>query len=220
VVNRGGQLVGIVTVDDVLRIIVEEDTEDFSIMGGMSPSDEPYLKSSVFTHVKNRIPWLTLMMLTAVITVEIIATFEDLLSLVPMLYMFIPMLMGAGGNAGAQSATVIIRGMALGDINFTDIIRVVWRETRIAIVCSAALGAVNFVRIYFMHGGDYMMALIITLSLCATLLVAKTFGCVLPLIAKKCNVDPAVMSAPLITTIVDCTALILYFLIARTMLNL
>jgi magnesium transporter len=220
VINRGGQLAGIVTVDDVLRIIVEEDTEDFSIMGGMSPSDEPYLKTGVFGHVKNRIVWLTLMMLTAVITATIIAAFEDALHVVPVLYAFIPMLMGAGGNAGAQSATVVIRGMALGDIVMKDVARVVWRETRIAIVCSLALGAVNFIRVYFMHGRDYMLALVITLSLCATLLVAKTFGCVLPLIAKKCKVDPAVMSAPLITTIVDCTALILYFLIARTVLGI
>jgi magnesium transporter len=220
VVNRYGQLAGIVTVDDILRVIVEEDTEDFNIMGGISPSDEPYFKTGVFAHVKNRIVWLTLMMLTAVITAGIITTFEDSLAIIPVLYTFIPVLMGAGGNAGAQSATVIIRGMALGDIVIKDIARVVWRETRIALVCSLALGLVNFARIYFMHGGNYTLALVITLSLCATLLIAKTIGCMLPLLAKKARVDPAVMSAPLITTIVDCTALIVYFSIAKIVLGI
>lgn len=215
VVNRYGQLAGIVTVDDILRVIVEEDTEDFNIMGGISPSDEPYMKTSVFQHVKNRILWLSLMLLTAIITGLIIVTFEDSLAVVPVLYAFMPMLMGAGGNAGAQSATVVIRGMALGDIVFKDMARVIWRETRIALVCCLALGLVNFLRVYFMHGNDYILALVITLSLCATLVIAKTIGCALPLLAKKANVDPAVMAAPLITTIVDCTALIVYFSIAR-----
>ncbi|MCL2500866.1 MAG: magnesium transporter [Defluviitaleaceae bacterium] len=220
VVNRYGQLAGIVTVDDILRVIVEEDTEDFNIMGGISPSDEPYLKTGVFAHVRNRIVWLTLMMLTAVITATIIGTFEDTLSVIPVLYGFIPVLMGAGGNAGAQSATVVIRGMALGDIVIKDVARVVWRETRIALVCSLSLGLVNFIRIYFMHGRDYILALVITLSLCATLLIAKTIGCTLPLLARKMKVDPAVMSAPLITTIVDCTALIVYFSIAKLILGI
>jgi magnesium transporter len=220
VVNRSGQLAGIVTVDDILRVIVEEDTEDFEIMGGMRPSDEPYLKTGVFQHVKNRIVWLTLMMLTAIITASIISTFEGLLAVVPTLYAFIPMLMGAGGNAGAQSATVVIRGMALGEIVIKDVARVVWRETRIALVCCLALGLVNFLRVYFMHGYNYTLALVITLSLCATLIVAKTIGCMLPLIAKKVGLDPAVMSAPLITTIVDCTALIVYFGIARLVLGI
>jgi len=220
VINRGGQLAGIVTVDDILRVIVEEDTEDFEIMGGMRPSDEPYLKTGVFQHVKNRIVWLTLMMLTAIITATIISTFEELLYVIPTLYAFIPMLMGAGGNAGAQSATVVIRGMALGDIAIKDVAKVVWRETRIALVCCLALGLVNFFRVFFTHGRDYTLALVITLSLCATLLVAKTIGCMLPLFAKKIGVDPAVMSAPLITTIVDCTALIFYFSIARLVLGL
>jgi magnesium transporter len=220
VVNRGGQLAGIVTVDDILRVIVEEDTEDFNIMGGMKPFDEPYLKTGVFRHVRNRIVWLTLMMLTAAITAAIISTFEDSLAVIPLLYAFIPMLMGAGGNAGAQSATVIIRGMALGDIVIKDLIRVVWRETRIALVCSLALGLANFLRVYFMHDRDHVLALVITLSLCGTLLVAKSIGCTLPLIAKKFRVDPAVMSAPLITTIVDCAALIVYFSIAKAVLGI
>jgi len=220
VINRNGQLAGIVTVDDILRVIVEEDTEDFSIMGGTSPLDEPYLKTGVFRHVKNRILWLALMMLTAIVTGAIIVTFEDSLAVVPVLYAFIPMLMGAGGNAGAQSATVVIRGMALGDIVIKDLAKIVWRETRVALLCSLGLGLVNFVRIYFWYGRDYMLALVITLSLCATLLIAKSIGCMLPLVAKKINVDPAVMSAPLITTIVDCAALIVYFSIAKVMLNI
>ena len=220
VINRGGQLAGIVTVDDILRVIVEEDTEDFKIMGGTSPLDEPYLKTGVLRHVKSRILWLALMMLTAIITGAIIVTFEDSLAVVPVLYAFIPMLMGAGGNAGAQSATVVIRGMALGDIVIKDLAKVVWRETRVALLCSLGLGLVNFLRVFFMYDRDYMLALVITLSLCATLIIAKTIGCMLPLAAKKVNVDPAVMSAPLITTIVDCTALIVYFSIARLIMGI
>ena len=218
VVNRAGQLVGIVTIDDILDVITEEDTEDFAKMVGVNPTDEPYMKSGVIVHTKNRIIWLLVLMLAATIAGAIIDSFEGAFEALPISFAklgaFIPMLMGAGGNAGAQSSTIIIRGMALGEIVKTDILKIIWRETRIAIVCSLILGAANFIRIFFMYDQDYTLAWVVTISLCVTLIVAKTIGCILPVAAKTFNRDPAVMAAPLITTIVDCTALIVFFAIA------
>ncbi|MCL2372919.1 MAG: magnesium transporter [Defluviitaleaceae bacterium] len=221
VVNRRGQLMGIVTVDDILRIIHHEDTEDFEQMAGIiNPSDEPYLRTGVVTHAKNRILWLLVLMLTAAITGAIISTFEDALAVLPILAVFIPMLMGAGGNAGAQSSTVVIRGMALGEIKTSDTLRLVWRETRIALVCSLILGVANFARIAIMYDRDFHLAWVVTLSLAATLIVAKIIGCTLPIAAKKLKLDPSLMAAPLLTTIVDCTALIVFFAVARVVFTL
>jgi magnesium transporter len=214
VVNRANQLVGIVTIDDILDVITEEDTEDFAKMVGVHPTFEPYMKTGVLTHTKNRIIWLLVLMLAATIAGAIIESFEDALSVLPVLGAFIPMLMGAGGNAGAQSSTIIIRGMALGEIVKTDILRIIWREARIAVICSLILGTANFIRIYFMYNHNYRLAVVVTLSLCVTLIVAKTIGCMLPVAAKAFKRDPAVMAAPLITTIVDCTALVVFFVIA------
>jgi len=220
VVNRSGQLVGIVTIDDILRVITEEDTEDFEKTAGISPSDAPYLKTGVFKHAFRRIGWLLVLMLSAAIAGLIISTFEDALETMAILAAFIPMLMAAGGNAGSQSSTVVIRGMALGEIDISDIFKLIWREIRIALVCSIILGAANFLRVFFMYDRDYMLAGVVTLSLCITMVVAKAIGCTLPIAAKKLKVDPAVMAAPIITTIVDCTALIVFFLIARMAFNL
>jgi len=221
VVNRGGQLVGIVTVDDILRVIAEETTEDVEKMAGIiNLSDEPYMRTGVLRHARNRIAWLLILMLTAAITGAIISTFEDSLAVLPVLVAFIPMLMGAGGNAGAQSTTVVIRGMALGEIVIKDVLRVVWRETRIALVCGLVLGIANYIRILLMHDGNETLALVVSLSLGITLVVAKSIGCTLPILAKKMNIDPATMAAPIITTIVDCTALIVFFSIARIAFNI
>ena len=216
VVNRGGQLVGIVTVDDILRVIAEETTEDVEKMAGIrNTTDEPYMRTGVLRHARNRIAWLLILMLTAAITGAIISTFEDSLAVLPVLVAFIPMLMGAGGNAGAQSTTVVIRGMALGEIVIKDVMRVIWRETRIAIICGVVLGLANYMRIWLMHDRDGTLALVVSLSLAITLIVAKSIGCTLPILAKKVRIDPATMAAPIITTIVDCTALIVFFSIAR-----
>ncbi|MCL2571029.1 MAG: magnesium transporter [Defluviitaleaceae bacterium] len=221
VVNRGGQLVGIVTVDDILRVIAEETTEDVEKMAGIiNLSDEPYMRTGVLRHARNRIAWLLILMLTAAITGAIISTFEDSLAVLPVLVAFIPMLMGAGGNAGAQSTTVVIRGMALGEIVIKDVMRVVWRETRIALVCGVVLGIANYARIWLMHDRNATLALVVSLSLGITLVVAKSIGCTLPILAKKVNIDPATMAAPIITTIVDCTALIVFFSIARIAFNI
>jgi len=221
VVNRGGQLVGIVTVDDILRVIAEETTEDVEKMAGIiNLSDEPYMRTGVLRHAKNRIAWLLILMLTAAITGAIIYTFEDSLAVLPVLVAFIPMLMGAGGNAGAQSTTVVIRGMALGEIVIKDVVRVIWRETRIALICGVVLGLANYGRIWLMHDRDGTLALVVSLSLGITLVVAKSIGCTLPILAKKIRIDPATMAAPIITTIVDCTALIVFFSIARVAFNI
>ena len=220
VINRSGQLVGIVTVDDILRVITEETTEDFEKMAGINPLEEPYMRTGVIKHARNRIAWLLILMLTAAITGAIISTFEDSLAVLPVLVAFIPMLMGAGGNAGAQSTTVVIRGMALGEIVIKDVLRVVWRETRIAIVCGLVLGIANYGRIWLMHDRNGTLALVVSLSLAITLVVAKSIGCTLPILAKKMKIDPATMAAPIITTIVDCTALIVFFSIARIAFNI
>jgi magnesium transporter len=215
VVDKENRLVGIITVDDIVQVIEEENTEDFEKMNALSPSDEAYLKTSILKLAKNRILWLLVLMLSATITGGIISRFENALALLPILVAFIPMLMDTGGNAGAQSSTLIIRGMALGEISLGDMVRVLWREMRIGILCGAALGLVNFVRVYLMNGRNLLLSFAVTVSLFLTILMAKTVGCILPLCAKRFNIDPAIMAAPLITTIVDGASLVIYFSIAK-----
>ena len=183
------------------------------------PNRVPYLKADVFFHAKSRITWLLTLMLTATITGSIISNFEDSLAVLPALVAFIPMLMGAGGNAGAQSSTVIIREMAIGEISARDMPQVIWREIRIASICGLVLGFVNFIRVFFMHDKNIILALVVSFSLWATLVIAKVIGGVLPLFAKKLKMDPATMSAPIVTTIVDCTALIIFLSVARAALT-
>ncbi|MDR0376155.1 MAG: magnesium transporter [Treponema sp.] len=220
VVDKEERLVGIITVDDVVDIIEEENTEDFEIMGALSPSEDPYLKTNIFSLAKNRIVWLLVLMLSATVTGAIISGFEDALALLPVLVAFIPMLMDTGGNAGSQSSTLIIRGMALGEINPKDMLRVLWKEIRIGLMCSLALGFINFIRIYLTNGKNVALAFAVTASLCVTVVIAKSVGCVLPMLAKKAHIDPAIMAAPLITTIVDAASLIVYFSIARMIFQL
>ena len=220
VVDRDERLVGIITVDDIVDVIEEENTEDMEKMSALAPSDDPYLKTSILKLARNRIVWLLVLMLSATITGGIIAGFEDALAALPILVAFIPMLMDTGGNAGAQASTLIIRGMALEEIHFRDIFRVVWREIRVAALCGLGLGLVNFVRIYVMNGRSLVLALTVTASLFATVLMAKTIGCVLPMLAKKLGVDPAIMAAPLITTIVDAASLFIYFSAAKYILGI
>jgi magnesium transporter len=220
VVDEESRLVGIVTVDDIVQIIQEETTEDIEIMAALNPSEKPYLKTGVLQHSRNRIFWLMFLMLSATITGAIISSFEEALLAFPALMMFVPMLMDTGGNAGGQSSALIIRGMALGEIRFGDILKVLWRETRIAALCGFALAAVNFARIYFINGKDFWLCLTVSVSLIATVLIAKTVGCLLPLAAKKVKLDPAIMAAPLITTVADAASLIIYFLMASMLLKI
>ncbi|MCL1975884.1 MAG: magnesium transporter [Firmicutes bacterium] len=220
VVDNEEQLVGIVTVDDVLEIIAEETTEDFAKMAAMHPTDELYLKSSALHQAKNRFGWLLLLMLSATINGSIIASFESALMILPAMVAFIPMLMGAGGNASVQSSTVIIRGMALGEINYKDVVKVMWMEMRIGLVCGLGLGFANFARIFLMNGKDALMSLVVTCSLCATLIISKIIGCTLPIGAKKLKLDPAIAAAPIITTVVDCTTLLVFFSIVRAVYHI
>lgn len=220
VVDNEDRLVGIITVDDVVHIIEEENTEDFEKMGALKPYEEPYLKTSVLTQVRNRIVWLLFLMLSATVTGGIIAGFEDALAALPALIAFIPMLMDTGGNAGSQTSTLIIRGMALGEVGFNDIVTALLKEIRIAFLCGLILGLINFVRIYITNGRNSLLALTVTVSLLFTLMIAKSLGCFLPMLAKKLRVDPAIMASPIITTIVDGCSLSIYFAMARLMFKL
>jgi magnesium transporter len=220
VVDKEQRLVGIITVDDIMDVIVEESTEDMEKMGALIPSDDPYLKTGILWLARNRIIWLLVLMLSATITGSIIASFEDGLAVLPILVAFIPMLMGTGGNAGAQASTLIIRGIAVGEVQLKDIIRVMWKEIRVGAVCGLALGLVNLARVYLMHGHNFMLSITVTLSLFCTILLAKTVGGLLPIFAKRIRIDPALVAAPLIATIVDATSLIVYFSIARIIFGL
>jgi magnesium transporter len=220
VVDNENRLVGIITVDDVVHIIEEENTEDFEKMGALKPSEEPYLKTGVFAQVRNRIVWLLFLMLSATVTGRIIAGFENSLAALPVLIAFIPMLMDTGGNAGSQTSTLIIRGMALGEVGFKDIAAALWKEIRIGFLCGLILGLINFVRIYITNGRNGLLALTVTISLMFTLMIAKSLGCFLPMLAKKLKADPAIMASPIITTIVDGCSLSIYFAMARLMFKL
>jgi len=220
VVDREERLVGIITVDDIVEVIVEETTEDIEKMAALTPSEESYMKTGVLRHSGNRILWLLFLMLSATITGSIITGFENSLMVLPVLMSFIPMLMNTAGNAGSQASVLMIRGLALGEIGFKDIFTVLWREIRVALLCGIALAAVNFVRIYIMHGRDLFLCLTVSVSLIATVLMAKTVGCVLPLLAKKMKIDPAIMAAPLITTIADAASLLVYFSAATIILHI
>ena len=220
VVDKEQRLVGIITVDDIVDVIIEENTEDIEKMNALVPSDEPYLNTGVFKHAKNRFLWLLFLMLSAVLTGLVITDFEEGLAVMPILMAFIPMLMDTGGNAGSQSAALIIRGMAVGEISQKDILRILWKEIRVALLCGLGLGFVNFIRVYIMNGQNLLLCIVITISLCCTLVIAKTIGCILPMVAKRIKIDPAIMAAPLITTIADVLSLIVYFSIAKVLLNL
>ena len=220
VVDTEGRLVGIITVDDIVKVIEEENTEDLEKMNALAPSDEPYLKTPVFKLARNRIIWLLVLMLSATLTGGIIAGFEDAIAVLPVLVAFIPMLMDTGGNAGSQSSTLVIRGIALGEIRLGDVLRVIWRELRVAALCGGVLSVVNFLRIYFMNGKNFALAATVTASLFATVIMAKSIGCILPMVAHKLRVDPAIMAAPIITTIVDAAVLVIYFSAAKIVFHI
>jgi len=220
VVDKEQRLVGIITVDDIVDVIVEENTEDIQKMAALFPSENPYLKTSIFQHAKNRILWMLILMLSATITGFIISSFEAGLTFVPILMSFIPMLMNTGGIAGSQTSTLIIRGMAVGEIGMRDILIVIWKELRVGILCGLGLGLINFIRVFIMNHHDVKLCLTITLSLFCTILMAKTIGSILPIFAKRLKIDPAIMSAPLLTTIVDALSLVIYFSVAKVFFEL
>ncbi|WP_300383841.1 magnesium transporter [Clostridium sp.] len=220
VVDNEKRLVGIITIDDIVDIIDQENTEDFQKMAAMQPSDEEYLKTNVFELAKHRIIWLLVLMVSATFTGNIIRRFEDVLQSVVILAAFIPMLMDTGGNAGSQSATLIIRGLALGDIKQRDIIKVLWKEFRVSLIVGSSLAIVNFLRIYYLEKVDIRIAITVCVSLFLTVVLAKVVGGALPIIAKRFKLDPAIMASPLITTIVDAVALLAYFSMASWLMGL
>lgn len=220
VVDHENRLVGIVTVDDAVDVINEEATEDFQKMAAMSPSDKPYLKTGVMSLAKNRIVWLLVLMISAMVTGTVLQKYEHAFAAFPLLVTFIPMLTDTGGNAGSQSSTLIIRGMALSEIRPRDFVRVLWKELRVSMVVGAVLSIVNYLRLIIMYPGNEMVALTVVISLFATVIIAKTIGSMLPIVAKLLKADPALMAAPVITTLVDAFALIFYFSVAQKLLNI
>lgn len=220
VVDNEGRLVGIITIDDVVDVIDQENTEDFQKMAAMDPSDEEYLKESVFSLAKHRIVWLLVLMISATATGTIIRRYEEVLQSVVILAAFIPMLMDTGGNAGSQSSTLIIRGIALGEIQLSDIGKILWKEFRVSLIVGVTLATVNFLRIYFIDKAGLTISLVVCASLLFTVIIAKVVGGILPILAKAFKLDPAIMASPLITTIVDACALIVYFALSAHFLNL
>ena len=220
VVDHENRLVGIVTVDDVVDVMEQEATEDFEKMAAMLPSEKPYLKTGVFALAKNRLAWLLILMISSMITGSILAKYEAAFAVIPLLVTFIPMLTDTGGNAGSQSSTMIIRGMAVGEIEAGDILRVLWKELRVGVIVGVLLGLVNYIQLVIRFPGQEMLCLTVVLSLLATVMLAKTIGCVLPIVAQVLHLDPAIMAAPLITTIVDAVSLIIYFQLACSLLKI
>ena len=212
------RLVGIITIDDAMDVMQEENTEDIQKMNAMLPTEKTYLKTTVFETWKSRFPWLLLLMVSATFTGSIISNFEDKLATMTILTAFIPMLMDTGGNSGGQASVTVIRAMSLGEIEFKNYFKVLWKEIRVGFICGVSLAAVNFVKILLIDKlllGNSEITLIVDLAICLTLVVeiifAKMIGCTLPMLAKKCGFDPAVMSSPFITTIVDAVSLLIFF---------
>ncbi len=227
VVDGDNRMVGIVTFDDAMDVVEEEATEDMEIMAGMTPSDKTYLKSSPLDLFIHRIPWLSLLMISATFTGMIISGFEDALAKITCLAAFIPMLMDTGGNSGSQSSVTVIRALSLGELEFRDLGRVIWKEVRTALICGACLSVLCFAKVMLvdrliMNNNDVnlMVGVVVSLTLAVTVLCAKLVGCTLPMLAKKLGFDPAVMASPFITTIVDALSLLVYFGIATTLLKI
>ena len=213
VVDTEDRLVGIVTFDDAMDVIRREDTEDIEKMNAIVPSGDSYFNVSPLRHARNRIVWLLFLMLSATFTGMLITRYEEAFAAVPLLVSFIPMLMDTGGNCGAQSSTLVIRGLALEEIQFKDFFRLWGSELLVALMCGLTLAAVNFIRVMLMYG-DLKIGLVTGLTLVGVAMTAKTLGCVMPMLAKKLRLDPALMASPLITTITDCVCILVYFNIA------
>ena len=219
VVDHENRLVGIVTVDDIVDVMEQEATEDIEKMAAILPSEKPYLKMSVFELAKNRIPWLLVLMFTSTISALILEHYQAISALWPTLVTCIPMLTATGGNAGSQSSTTIIRAISIGDVELSDVWKVLWKECRVSLGVGVVLGAANYIRLIIMYPDEPVVCLVIGLSLIATVVMSKVLGCTLPFIAKTLKLDPAMMAAPLISTIVDALSLVLYFTIAAMLLH-
>ena len=219
VVDNENRLVGIVTVDDAMNVLQDEVEEDFEKMAAMQPNEDGYFETSVFKHAKNRILWLLILMLSSAITGGIITKYENAFAAVPLLVAFIPMIMGTGGNCGSQSSTLIIRGLATDELELKDVFKILWKEIRVAVVVGVILTLVNGLRIFVQYK-SLQLATTVGLSITVTVIMSKTIGCLLPLIAKKLKLDPAIMAAPLITTIVDILSILLYFQIATMIMGM
>ena len=226
VVDNDMRMVGIVTVDDAMEVIEEETTEDMSMMAGIvAPSEDSYFETSVWQHAKSRFPWLLILMLSATLSGLVLGYFEDAIIALPILNTFITMLTGTGGNCGSQSSTLIIRGLAVDEIEFKDIFKVLFKELRVAALVGVMLAVVNGIRIIIMYHNNtdinaFTLAFVLGLTMICTVLLSKIIGCTLPLLAKKCKLDPALMAAPLITTLVDAGTILIYFVIATRILGL
>lgn len=220
VVDNEHRLTGIITVDDIMEVMEQEATEDFQKMAAMSPSEDAYLNSSVFALAKHRLPWLLILMISATFTGRIMGRFEDILTQVVVLSMFIPMLMDTGGNSGSQSSTLVIRGLVTGEITMKDWWKVLWKEFRVSFLVGLILAATNFIRLIALERIDVLIAFTVSVTIVATVMAAKVVGGLLPLLAKKLKIDPATMAGPLITTIVDALALIVYFATASILLGI
>lgn len=220
VVDNEDRLVGIITIDDIVDIIERENTEDFQKMAAMQPSEEAYLKTKATTLARHRLTWLMILMVSATITGGIIKKFDDVLQSVVILASYIPMLMDTGGNAGSQSSTLIIRGLALDEVKLNDVFKVIWKEFQVSIITGGILSTVNFFRILLMREATILIALTVSISLFLTVVLSKVIGGMLPILAKKMRMDPAIMAGPLITTIVDAIALIAYFTMASWVVGL
>ncbi len=220
VVDKENRLVGIITVDDVVDIMQEEATEDIEKMAAIVPTDKPYMKTGVIETWKKRIPWLLLLMVSATFTGKIIAHYEDALGTYVILTAFIPMLMDTGGNAGGQASVTIIRGLSLNEIEFKDILNVLWKEIRVSVLCGVTLSVCNFAKLMLLDRVGLMISIVVCMTLVLDVFFAKIVGCTLPMLAKKIGFDPAVMASPFITTIVDALSLIIYFAIATRLLGI
>ena len=220
VVDAEERLVGIVTIDDAIDVIQEEATEDIEKMAAIAPSDKPYVKTSVFETWRKRVPWLLFLMISATFTSGIISSYEDALAANLILSSFIPMLMDTGGNSGSQSSTTIIRGLSLGEIRYIDVPRVIFKESAVAILCGVTLAVTNFAKLMLIDHVTMMVAAVVCLTLVVVVLVSNVVGGTLPILAKRLGLDPTVMASPLITTIVDAVALMIYFNIAKMFLGL
>ena len=219
VVDKENRLVGIITVDDAINVLQDEAEEDFEKMAAMAPTEESYFETSVFKHAKNRIVWLLVLMLSSAITGTIITNYENAFAAVPLLVAFIPMLMDTGGNCGSQSSTLIIRGLATDELEVKDVFKILWKEIRIAVIVGLTLAAINGLRIFVQYK-SLQLACTVGLSITVTVILSKSIGCLLPLLAKKLKLDPAIMAAPLITTIVDILSVLVYFNIATAIMGI
>ena len=219
VLDQEGYIVGIVTFDDAIDVLTEETTEDIHKMAAIASSEESYLKTSVLEHARHRILWLLILMFSATITGAIITKYENAFTAIPLLVSFIPMLMDTGGNCGSQSSTLIIRGLAVDELHFSDFFTILWKEFRVAIVVGVVLALANGVRIFWVYK-NLPMAVVVAASLVVTIVIAKLVGCILPILAKRLHMDPAIMASPLITTIVDTCSIVIYFQIATLMFHI